>query len=191
MLLCTAVRQRIINIASKEEVSLHKLALSSGIPYSTLSSFMNGKSNSLTLTTLLHLCEGAHMELQISLLFKEYDEAERYFMECIENEDEEIQAESYFYLSKIKLINNENTLAVQYANIALELEPKLIEKMEKDMFFAPILGKLKTKENKIVKTKLTKVEKNIINYLDKTYGVVQTLTLDKSVKEKEEKEREF
>ena len=64
MLLCTAVRQRIINIASKNEVSLHKLALSSGIPYSTLSSFMNGKSNSLTLTTLLHLCEGAHMELQ-------------------------------------------------------------------------------------------------------------------------------
>ena len=64
MLLCTAVRQRIINIAASKEVSLHKLALSSGIPYSTLSSFMNGKSNSLTLTTLLHLCEGAHMELQ-------------------------------------------------------------------------------------------------------------------------------
>ena len=64
MLICTAVRQRIINIAADEEISLHKLALSSGIPYSTLSSFMNGKSNSLTLTTLLHLCEGAHMELQ-------------------------------------------------------------------------------------------------------------------------------
>ena len=64
MLLCTAVGQRIINIAADEEISLHKLALSSGIPYSTLSSFMNGKSNSLTLTTLLHLCEGAHMELQ-------------------------------------------------------------------------------------------------------------------------------
>ena len=64
MLLCTAVRQRMINIAADEEISLHKLALSSGIPYSTLSSFMNGKSNSLTLTTLLHLCEGAHMELQ-------------------------------------------------------------------------------------------------------------------------------
>ena len=56
MLLCTAVRQRIINIAASQEISLHKLALSSGIPYSTLSSFMNGKSNSLTLTTLLHLC---------------------------------------------------------------------------------------------------------------------------------------
>ena len=60
MLLCTAVRQRIVNLASERNITLHKLALNSGIPYSTLSSFMNGKSNSITLTTLLHLCEGAN-----------------------------------------------------------------------------------------------------------------------------------
>ena len=64
MLLCTAVRQRIINIATEKNITLHKLALNSGVPYSTLSSFMNGKSNSLTLTTLLHLCEGSNMELE-------------------------------------------------------------------------------------------------------------------------------
>ena len=64
MLLCTAVRQRIINKEKKKNITLHKLALSSGIPYSTLSSFMNGKSNSITLTTLLHLCEGANIELE-------------------------------------------------------------------------------------------------------------------------------
>ena len=64
MLLCTAVRQRIINIASERNITLHKLALNSGIPYSTLSSFMNGKSNSITLTTLLHLCEGANINLE-------------------------------------------------------------------------------------------------------------------------------
>ena len=64
MLLCTAVRQRIINLAKEKDMTLHKLALSSGIPYSTLSSFMNAKSNSLTLTTLLHLCEGADIELE-------------------------------------------------------------------------------------------------------------------------------
>ena len=64
MLLCTAVRQRIINIASERNITLHKLALNSGIPYSTLSSFMNAKSNSITLTTLLHLCEGANIELE-------------------------------------------------------------------------------------------------------------------------------
>lgn len=64
MLLCTAVRQRIINIASERNITLHKLALNSGIPYSTLSSFMNAKSNSITLTTLLHLCEGANINLE-------------------------------------------------------------------------------------------------------------------------------
>lgn len=64
MLLCTAVRQRIINIASERNITLHRLALDSGVPYSTLSSFMNGKSNSITLTTLLHLCEGANIELE-------------------------------------------------------------------------------------------------------------------------------
>ena len=64
MLLCTAVRQRIINLASERNITLHKLALNSGIPYSTLSSFMNAKSNSITLTTLLHLCEGANINLE-------------------------------------------------------------------------------------------------------------------------------
>ena len=64
MLLCTAVRQRIVNLASERNITLHKLALNSGIPYSTLSSFLNGKSNSITLTTLLHLCEGANIELE-------------------------------------------------------------------------------------------------------------------------------
>lgn len=64
MLLCTAVRQRIVNLANDRNVTLHKLALDSGIPYSTLSSFMNGKSASITLTTLLHLCEGANIELE-------------------------------------------------------------------------------------------------------------------------------
>ena len=64
MLLCTAVRQRIVNLASERNITIHKLALNSGIPYSTLSSFMNGKSNSITLTTLLHLCEGANINLE-------------------------------------------------------------------------------------------------------------------------------
>ena len=64
MQLSTAVRQRIINLAIEKDITLHQLSLDAGIPYSTLSSFMNGKSNSLTLTTLLHLCEGANINLE-------------------------------------------------------------------------------------------------------------------------------
>ena len=62
--LSNAVKQRIINLASERKITLHKLTLESGIPYSTLSSFLNGKCESITLTTLLHICEGSQISLK-------------------------------------------------------------------------------------------------------------------------------
>lgn len=64
MTLSNAVKQRIINIASSKKVTIHKLALNSGVPYSTMSSFLNGKCSSITLTTLLHICEGANISIK-------------------------------------------------------------------------------------------------------------------------------
>ncbi len=64
MTLANAVKQRIINLAAKKKVTLHKLSLDSGIPYSTMSSFLNGKCSSITLTTLLHICEGTGISLK-------------------------------------------------------------------------------------------------------------------------------
>ena len=171
----------------------YKLYYYMGMTYTRLNDFPNAKEYYKKAATINSTLNAAKLNLgQISLIFKDYDEAEKYFMECIENDDEEIQAEAYYYLAKIKLINNENNLAVHYANIALEIEPNLIEKMEKDIYFASILGKLKTKENKFVKTKLNKEEKNIINYLDNTYGVVQTLIINTKPKEKNiENEKDY
>lgn len=39
-------------------MSLSELARAAGVPYSTLSSFMNYQSNSITITTLDKLCKG-------------------------------------------------------------------------------------------------------------------------------------
>lgn len=64
MTLSNAVKQRIINIANEQGIKIHKLALNSGVPYSTLSSFLNGKCESITLTTLLHICEGTGLTLK-------------------------------------------------------------------------------------------------------------------------------
>ncbi len=64
MNLSNAVKQRIIDIADQKNITIHKLALLSGVPYSTISSFLNGKCSSITLTTLLHICEGSDMELK-------------------------------------------------------------------------------------------------------------------------------
>ena len=113
-------------------------------------------------------------------------------MECIESEDEKIQAESYYYLAKIKLINNQKELAIQYANIALELNPKLIKVMEKDNYFSIIIGKVKLQNDKNVITKLNKKEEELIKYLDSTYNVVEKLTQTEiNKKENINKERDI
>lgn len=193
----TEMYKEAINVfqeALKYNPGEYKLYYYMGMTYTRINDFPNAKEYYKKAATINSTLNAAKLNLgQISLIFKDYDEAEKFFMECIENDDEEIQAEAYYYLSKIKLINDQNELAVQYANIALELEPSLIEKMEKDIYFASILGKLKTKENKYVKTSLSKEEKKLINYLDNTYDVVQTLTSNKGTKEKEmpENEREY
>ena len=190
----TEMYKEAINVfqeALKYNPGEYKLYYYMGMTYTRINDFPNAKEYYKKAATINSTLNVAKLNLgQISLIFKDYDEAEKFFMECIENDDEEIQAEAYYYLSKIKLINDQNELAVQYANIALELEPSLIEKMEKDIYFASILGKLKTKENKYVKTSLSKEEKKLINYLDNTYDVVQTLTSNKGTKEKEMPENE-
>lgn len=64
MTLSNAVKQRIINIAADNKITIHKLSLKSGVAYSTISSFLNGKCTSITLTTLLHICEGNKISLK-------------------------------------------------------------------------------------------------------------------------------
>ena len=43
MELSEAVKVRILKLSNRKNITLHRLSLDSGIAYSTLSSFMNGK----------------------------------------------------------------------------------------------------------------------------------------------------
>lgn len=63
MQLSVALRQRISNLVSQEHINLNKLATRAGIPPSTLNSFMCGKSNDPTTSTILHICEAFDMSL--------------------------------------------------------------------------------------------------------------------------------
>ena len=63
MTLSDAVKKRISDLAIQNNMTLHKLSLEAGLPYSTLSSFLNGKCSSITLTTLLHICEGTDITI--------------------------------------------------------------------------------------------------------------------------------
>lgn len=64
MELYNAVKDRILNLAKTNNITLHKVSINSGISYSTLNSFINGKCKSPNLSTILHICEGFNMELK-------------------------------------------------------------------------------------------------------------------------------
>ena len=63
MKLSDAIRKRIKNIFEEKDMNMWKLYKTTGIPMATLSAFMNGKRDLLTLRTLLHICEGFDMKL--------------------------------------------------------------------------------------------------------------------------------
>lgn len=63
MQLSNAVRQRILYLSKTKKNNLKNLSLQSGVSYSTITSFMVGKTRTLTLTTLFDLCEGLDISL--------------------------------------------------------------------------------------------------------------------------------
>lgn len=63
MLLSDAIRKRIKNIMKEQNLNMWQLYQKTGIPMPTISTFMSGKRQLLTLKTLLHICEGFDMKL--------------------------------------------------------------------------------------------------------------------------------
>lgn len=62
--LSEAIKIRIINLCNEQNITLHQLTLKAGIPYSTLSSFLNCRCKNPKISTILHLCEGFKIELK-------------------------------------------------------------------------------------------------------------------------------
>lgn len=64
MLLSEAIRKRINNLLKQNNMNQWKLYKSSGVPSSTLSYFMSGKREFITLKTLQHICEGLNITIR-------------------------------------------------------------------------------------------------------------------------------
>lgn len=63
MTLSDATRKRIRYYLDKNDMSIWALFKASGVPRSTLCSFMNGTTELIKLDTLLHVCEGFNISL--------------------------------------------------------------------------------------------------------------------------------
>ena len=58
MSLSDAIRKRVAYFLKQKNMNLWKLFKASGVPISTLSAFMNERTELVQLDTLLHICEG-------------------------------------------------------------------------------------------------------------------------------------
>lgn len=115
-----------------------------GIAFTMLNDFKSAKLyyekaaelNSLAYNTKYSLAE-------IAMIYKELDEAEKYFLEVLEEEKCELEADSYYELAKINVIKGEKEKAIHYANIAIEVDSKkIVPKIKEEDVFIPILGKI-------------------------------------------------
>ena len=63
MQLSDAIRKRIKNYLKIKNTKIWDLCKATGIPCSTISTFMSGKTELIKLDTLLHICEGFNITL--------------------------------------------------------------------------------------------------------------------------------
>ena len=63
MKLSDAIRKRIKYYLKVQNIKIWDLCKATGIPCSTISTFMSGKTELIKLDTLLHICEGFNISL--------------------------------------------------------------------------------------------------------------------------------
>lgn len=80
MLLPEAIKLRIIELLNTNNLSAYKLSYKGGISPSNISDVLRGKVSEPTISTILHICEGANITLKDffdSKLFEEVEAVER------------------------------------------------------------------------------------------------------------------
>ena len=77
MKLSDAIRKRIKFYLKEKDMNVWKLCKMSGIPCSTISTFMSKKTELIKLDTLLHICEGFDITLSEFFADKTFDTVEQ------------------------------------------------------------------------------------------------------------------
>lgn len=74
LLLEEAIRMKILNLAKEQNITINKVSTLSGLPHTTLLSFMNNETHDPRISTLLHICEAFNISLNEFFEDKLFDE---------------------------------------------------------------------------------------------------------------------
>lgn len=169
-----------------------------GIVFTMTNDFQRAKEFYAKAAEINSLLYNAKLSIgQIALIAGDLDEAEQYFKESLNGED--VEAGSYYYLSQVAMLKGDKEKATNYMNIAVELDPKIYKKAQKETVFTPIKNEIKKPEKEQAEekkqTKLLLKERKALNHLSKTCSLISELNNDdikmmKSLKEKENEKNE-
>lgn len=73
----TAVKERLLSLLEERRMSVHKLAMESAVPHSTVKNIIYGKSVNPGIVTLKMLCDGLGITLSEFFDTKEFRELEQ------------------------------------------------------------------------------------------------------------------
>ena len=169
-----------------------------GIVFTMTNDFQRAKEFYAKAAEINSLLYNAKLSIgQIALIAGDLDEAEQYFKESLNGED--VEAGSYYYLSEVGMLKCDEEKAKNDMKRAVELDPKIYKKAQKETVFTPIKNEIKKPEKEQAEekkqTKLLLKERKALNHLSKTCSLISELNNDdikmmKSLKEKENEKNE-
>lgn len=155
-----------------------------GIAYSRLNEFSLAKECYKKTVDIDSNLYNAYYRLgQISLLYRDIDSAEHYFMQSI---DGEVELKSYYQLAKIYMMKNDKNKAAIFLNKATEVSQYYYDLASTEPVFFAIKQLIIKPENEEVKFNESEKEKAISEYLDNTYNLTKILN-EKENKKKNNK----
>lgn len=185
----------IYNEALKYNPTSFDLNYNAAIVYTMLNDFASAKlyfEKSAELNTIIYNTKYSLAE--IAIMYKELEEAEKYLMQIVD--DEELGADAYLELAKIYIIRNDKEKAIQYANVAIQSDPKrIVDKIRKDNSFAIIMAKLSIPFNLDVEEekthKLSKKELLAKQHLEEMVEITKKIGFADIKIEKKEKTKQI
>ena len=155
-----------------------------GIAYARTNEFSLSKGCFLKTVEIDSNFYNAYYRLgQISLLYRDIDLAEKYFLQAIY---EETEGKAYYQLSKVYMMKNNKTKASIFINRAIEIDTKYYEITKNEPIFLPIKDLIEKPDlnNNQSPAVESKKEKDISDYLDDTYNLTRILNEKNSNKNK-------
>ena len=181
----------------------YELYYSIAMAYTRLNDFPKAKEYYKRAAILnTYLFNGEYDLALIAMIQGELDEAERHLQKAAHQED--IEPLAYFYLAEIALLKDEDDKAINYINLALELDKKIEKKIKQQPLFAKIQDKIRIPDEPSRKINICLSEREIKTneYLEEMYSLVDSLnggnnyqheenSIEENENEKEELEEEI